>query len=203
MFCEGSGPLYQRLANVGRDMSDCGGYSPVAQMARHGVLNDKLLAVHGNYLDDNDICLLAEGGTSLAHCPRSHDYFGHAPFRFEELQSAGVNVCLGTDSLATVKEVDAELDMFAEMRMFRKKNPDACPEIITAMATVNGARALGWAGKVGEISTGVCADLLAVPYSGSVDSAYDEVIEHYGPVAVMVDGQWEIPPTSLADYHGA
>ena len=203
MFFKGSGPLYQRLANVGRDMSDCGGCSPVEYVLRQGLMTEKLLTVHDNYLDDNDIRLLAESGASVAHCPRSHDYFGHVPFRFEELRAAGVNICLGTDSLATVEEADAELDMFSGMRMFRGKYPDVSPEAIISMATVNGAKALGWTKEVGEISTGSCADLLAFPYSESADGVYNCVIEHRGPVAVMVDGQWEIHPTSLADHHGA
>tara|TARA_B100001971_G_scaffold175509_1_gene169163 strand:+ start:60 stop:1280 length:1221 start_codon:yes stop_codon:yes gene_type:complete len=195
MFLKGSGELHRRLVNVGRDMSDCGGNSSVEHASRHGLLNEKLLAVHGNYLDDNDIDFLAEGGVSVAHCPRSHDYFGHVPFRFEELRAAGVNLCLGTDSLATVEGTDAQLDMFEEMRMFRSKYPDVNPQVITSMATVNGARALGWAGEVGGISVGAYADLLAFPYSGSVDSVYEGVVEQRGPVAVMVDGQWEIRPT--------
>ena len=203
MFLEGNGPLYKWLANVGRDMSDCGNYSPVEYASGQGLLNEKLLVVHGNYLDDNDIRLLAESGASVAHCPRSHDYFGHVPFRFEELRVAGVNVSLGTDSLATVGEVDAELNMFSEMRMFRDKYLGVTPEVIISMATVNGAKALGWTKKVGEISTGACADLLAFEYSGPVDSVYEGVIEHRGPVVVMVDGQWEIHPTSLAEHHGA
>jgi cytosine/adenosine deaminase-related metal-dependent hydrolase len=90
---------------------------------------------------------------------------------------------------------DAQLDMFEEMRMFRSKFPDVNPQVITSMATVNGARALGWAGEVGGISVGAYADLLAFPYSGSVDSVYEGVVEQRGPVAVMVDGQWEIRPT--------
>ncbi len=69
------------------------------------------------------------------------------------------------------------------------------------MATVDGAKALGWASEVGAISAGACADLLVFPYSGSADGVYDGVIEHRGPVAVMVDGQWENRPTSLADRH--
>ena len=203
MFLRSSGPLYQRLANVGRDMSDCGGYSSVERASGRGLLNHKLLAVHGNYINENDIRLLAESGSSVAHCPRSHDYFGHVPLRFEELRAAGVNVCLGTDSLATVEEADSKLDMFEEMRMFHGKYPDVSPEVITFMVTVNGAKALGWAGEVGEISTGACADLLAFPYSGPAESVYEGVIEHRGPVAVMVDGQWEIHPTSSADHYGA
>jgi len=192
MFLKARGSLYQRLLDVGRDMSDCGRHSPVEQASRCGVLSDRLLVVHGNYLDDADIHRLAESNTSIAHCPRSHDYFGHTPFRFQELKAAGVNICLGTDSLATVNNSNAELDLIEEMRLFQKNYPASNSEQIVSMATVNGAKALNWAGKVGEISVGAFADLIAVPYSGLVDDVYDAVIEQSGPDSVMIDGQWEL-----------
>ena len=112
MFRQGTGVLYERLSGAGREMADCGSGSPIVHAKRHGVLSENLLAIHGNYLDDDDIRLLAENQVSLVHCPRSHDYFGHAPFRAEALRAAGVNLCLGTDSLATMRDGDAELSLF-------------------------------------------------------------------------------------------
>ena len=109
MFHRGSGDLYEMMALAGRDMSDCGKKSPLAHAASFGVLNDRLLGIHGNYLNDADIQVLAYSGASLAHCPRSHQYFNHAAFRFDDLESAGVNICLGTDSLATIREKKGEL----------------------------------------------------------------------------------------------
>ena len=124
MFHQGSGALYEMMASAGRDMSDCGKKSPLAHAASFGVLNDRFLGIHGNYLSDADIQTLADCGASLAHCPRSHQYFNHAVFRFDDLESAGVNICLGTDSLATMSEKDAKLELFSEMRLFRELHPD-------------------------------------------------------------------------------
>ena len=71
MFRQGTGALYERLAAAGREMADCGHASPIAHAKHHGVLRAGTLAIHGNYLDDNDIRLLTESGASLVHCPRS------------------------------------------------------------------------------------------------------------------------------------
>ncbi len=195
MFREGRGPLFDRIAKAGRVMDDCGGVSPVAHAHRHGVLREGALAIHGNYLDDADIELLAKSRVSLVHCPRSHDYFSHAPFQAASLRSAGVNLCLGTDSLATVRDADAELSLFDELRVHYAACPDLALESLLSCVTVNPARALGMAGQVGELSDGAFADLMTVPYAGPVESALDVVLQHAGPVRdVMVDGNWEIHP---------
>ena len=200
MFREGQGALYQRLAAVGRDMSDCGGQSPVGLAAEHGALGGQL-AVHGNYLDDEDVRLLAENGASVAHCPRSHEYFEHAEFRFEALREAGVNVCLGTDSLATMRDGEAELNLFEEMREFCGKHPEVEPEEVVRMATVKGAAALGWQGAAGEISPGAYADLLVLPISaGEVFAEIVNCAEE--PVGVMVDGTWVALPASSRQAGG-
>ena len=193
MFKYGSGALYQRLAAVGRDMSDCGGQSPVKLAAEHGALSRRLLAVHGNYLDEEDVRLLTESRSSVAHCPRSHAYFGHAEFQFEALREAGVNVCLGTDSLATMRDGEAELNMFAEMREFCGKHPRVAPEEVAMMTTVNGAAALRWQGVAGEISKGAFADMIVLPITGG--DVFSEIVNcARKPIGVMVNGEWVVPP---------
>ena len=63
------------------------------------------------------------------------------------------------------------------------------------MATLNGARALGMAGKIGELSENAFADLIAIPYSGKTADIYEAVLHHAGDVAAsMIDGQWAIAP---------
>ena len=102
MFMRGRGAMHDWLRRSGRDMADCGGVSPVQHLERAGLLCDRLLAVHANYLARGDAARLGRSGASVVHCPRSHDFFGHRRFPLEELALAGVNLCLGTDSLATL-----------------------------------------------------------------------------------------------------
>ena len=69
------------------------------------------------------------------------------------------------------------------------------PAEIIRMATVNGARALGLAGQIGELSENSFADLIAIPFDGKVADIYDAVLHHSGNVAAsMIDGQWAIAP---------
>ncbi|MDC0144509.1 amidohydrolase family protein [Verrucomicrobia bacterium] len=194
MFRQGSGPLYERLAAAGREMADCGRGSPITHANRSGLLSENLVAIHGNYLDDDDIHLLAENHVSLVHCPRSHAYFGHAPFRAEALRTAGVNLCLGTDSLATMRAGDAELSLFEELRAYCEASPDLADlETLLQCVTVNPARALGMAGQVGELAVDAFADLMTLPFDGPIEFAMKAIVNHAGPAQrVMLDGKWEV-----------
>jgi aminodeoxyfutalosine deaminase len=197
MFMYKQGPMYSWLKGQ-RDMSDCGRGSPVQHLERCGYLEEKLLAVHVNYLWRHDASILANHQVSVAHCPRSHDYFRHLRFAREELEDAGVNICLGTDSLATVRKEPKQplqLSLFAEMQMLANKAPGLAPEKILRMATVNGAQALGRRGQIGELSENALADLITLPFSGQVVAAFEAIVNHPGPVAgSMIGGHWVIPP---------
>ena len=199
MFWNASGELHDWLAKNNRDMSDCGGVSPVQLLARHNALGPHLLAIHVNYLARGDARLLAQKQTSVVHCPRSHDFFSHAAFPFATLQRAGVNICLGTDSLATVRKKPRqtiELSMFDEMRAFAAKHEGVSPEMILKMATVNGARAIGMQGKLGELKRGAIADIIALPFTGNVGELASAVIQHKGGVAAsLIGGEWAILPS--------
>lgn len=200
MFARGRGELYDWLRRSGRDMSDCGRGSPVRHLHRCGALSERLLVVHANYLARPDVALLARHRVPVVHCPRSHDYFRHDPFPWRRLLRAGVNVCLGTDSLASVYQARrerVELSLFAEMRALARSAPGLSARRILRMATVNGARALGMEGQLGELGEGAGADLVALPFAGKTADAYEGVLHHEGAVsASMIDGQWAIAPSS-------
>jgi cytosine/adenosine deaminase-related metal-dependent hydrolase len=193
MYLHRSGPLFEWL-NKQRDMSDCGGVTPVEQVRRCGLLAENFLAIHANCLEAGDIAALAKSGSSVVHCPRSHAYFQHPRFPYKELAAAGVNVCLGTDSLASVlpsRRGKPELNMFAEMRQFAEYYPDVAPEEIVRMATRGGARALGLEEIAGGIFRGSAADLAAIPFTGKTADAWDAVVHHIGDVsACMIEGDW-------------
>jgi cytosine/adenosine deaminase-related metal-dependent hydrolase len=198
MFQHARGEMHDWLKRNERDNSDCGRGSPVAHLARQKLLGENVLAIHANFLARGDATLLGKNQTSVVHCPRSHDYFKHPPFERARLANAGVNICLGTDSLATVcknGKQNPELDLFAEMRALAGKDKNIAPSEILELATVNGARALGLAGNAGELSPGASADLIAVPSAGKIAYVHDAVLEHSGNVAAsMIEGRWKILP---------
>jgi cytosine/adenosine deaminase-related metal-dependent hydrolase len=175
MFRDASGSLYEFLKEIGRDMSDCGGKTPLEKFVcaanagptRTGRALPQWIIVHLNELAESDFDLLEklEAKFSIAHCPRSHDYFGHSPFEFERLRAAGFNICLGTDSLAS----NEDLNLFAEMRAFQTRFPGLRPQEILQMVTVNAARALRQENSFGRIRSGSAADLIAVPFETSTN----------------------------------
>jgi len=195
MFEHARGPMYDWLRPQ-RNTSDIRNISPVRMADEAGLLSSDFLAIHANYLAPGDIELLARSGASVVHCPRSHAYFRHAPFSHESLRKAGVNLCLATDSMATVikaRDWTPALDMFAELRTYASHAGLQPASSILDMATINPARALGLEGLAGEISPGSWADLVALPCAGPVAETEEEIINFTGkPSGVMVSGEWVV-----------
>jgi len=203
MFRDASGTLYDFLKEIGRDMSDCGVQTPVARfleiLGRGGSpnrpraieVNRPYLLVHLNELGESDFDLLGRAARkfSIVHCPRSHAYFGHSPFQFHKLRKAGLNICLGTDSLAS----NDDLSLFAEMRAFQKEFPKLPPDEIFRMVTLNPALALAKPHVLGRIGKNCWADLIAVPITGST-SAFEEIVAFDRVVSwLMINGQVQNP----------
>ena len=198
MFTHARGEMFEWLRRSGRDMSDCGLGSPVRHLEHCGVLSERLLAAHVNYLGRGDAATLGKRGVHVVHCPRCHFYFRHDRFPLRRLARAGVNICLGTDSLASVyktRRQHVELNLFEEMRALAKNEPSLSARQIVRMATVNGARALSLRGQIGELAEGAFADLIAFPFAGKASDIYNGVVHHQGNVAAsMIDGRWAIAP---------
>ena len=141
------------------------GARPLARIAGLGLLNRSLIAVHMTELNDAEIEHCARAGVSVVHCPESNLKLASGFCPVAKLQAAGVNVALGTDGCAS----NNDLDMFGEMRtaalLAKGVAGDArAVDAATAlrMATLNGARALGWEERIGSIEPGKWADLCAV-----------------------------------------
>ncbi|RME90441.1 MAG: hypothetical protein D6766_13270 [Verrucomicrobia bacterium] len=193
MFRHGRGPLKEWLAARGRVMSDLDGSSPVAAVERAGLLGPRCLVVHGNYLADGDAEKLARHGATVVHCPRSHAFFGHEPFPWETLRAAGVPVCIGTDSAATVplEEGVPPLDLLVELAWLRRRHPHLVPEERLAMVTTVPARAMGLEGAVGQLRAGAWADFVLIPALGTARDTLAAWTEGaLRPVAVAVGGRW-------------
>jgi cytosine/adenosine deaminase-related metal-dependent hydrolase len=182
MFMFRRGPMHDWLHNQRPD-SDCGLGSPIQHAARHGLLGPDLLAVHVNYLWDDDARILGQHGVSVAHCPGSHAYFRHQRFPAEALAAAGVNLCLGTDSLASTRTqpgIRTQLSMFAEMAGLAAHDTTIDSAEILRRATVNGARALGLELEVGSLQPGLLADLCVIAARAADDDVHDAIVHHEG-----------------------
>jgi cytosine/adenosine deaminase-related metal-dependent hydrolase len=96
--------------------------------------------IHGNYLDDEELQFLAthRDTMSVVYCPRSHAYFQHSAYPLQKMLDKGVRVLLGTDSLASVPD----LNLLEEVRFVLKHHPSVLPERVYCMGTAEGAAAL-------------------------------------------------------------
>ena len=185
MFQSGSGPLYEFLSSIDRDMVDCGGKTPVQIVLQSSLLATGGLLVHMNFLTDEDRTFLRQsaGAYPVVHCPRTHAFFERPPFDLEFFLESGIPVLLGTDSLAS----NQDLNMFAEMRAMRAAFPRLDPLEILRMATTLPAAAIGWGGRLGELSPGAVADFLAIPDDGEL-SPGEQVISNKLPPKVWISG---------------
>lgn len=138
---------------------------PVSRLRRHGLLNQQLMAVHMAQLSAEDIDHVAQSGASVVHCPQSNLKLASGFCPVAALMKAGVNVALGTDGAAT----NNDLDMLGEAQTaaLLAKGVAGDAKAVNAfqaleMMTINSARALGMADRLGSIEPGKQADLVAL-----------------------------------------
>jgi len=149
------------------------GVSPVRYLDELGALRPRLVAAHCVYVDAADRARLAATGVHVAVCPRSNLNLGVGMPDVPEMLAAGVRLCLGTDSLASVDT----LDLIDDVTVLREEFPELDPAVIVEMATAGGARALGLQ-DYGAIAPGMCAELA---FAGA-DAVPDD------PLAFLVSG---------------
>jgi len=165
MFRRQRGPMWERYHR-----------EPVS-LQELSILGPTCLLAHANFITDAEADAIGRSDASIAHCPRSHRFFGREPAPWDLWRRHGINVCLGTDSLAS----NDSLDLRAEMRLLTRFPPRE----VLAMATVNAARALNCEGKLGTITIGSRADLVAVPLDGD---PYESVACSEKPVCFSMVG---------------
>ncbi len=155
----GSGSWADLLGSRGIDFTDWDLRSerPVARAERLGLLGPDTLAVHVLDVVQTEVNVLARSGASICVCPRSNLALHSQLPLIEAFLKVGINVALGTDSLAS----SPSLSLFDEMAFVADNYPGLRPEIILATASRNGAKALGrW--DLGSIKAGQRARLIFV-----------------------------------------
>ncbi len=157
---EGRGPWRSLLEDLGVwDPSwvapSC---DPAEYLDRLGFLDDRLVCVHGVHLHDPALQRLARRGSMLVTCPRGNRLTGVGAPPIAAFYAAGLRVAVGTDSLASVPD----LNLFSELAELRRLAPDIPARLLLESATSQGARALGWDTDFGTIEAGRSARLIAV-----------------------------------------
>jgi 5-methylthioadenosine/S-adenosylhomocysteine deaminase len=145
------------------------GGRPIEEMFRRGILGPHTVIAHCVWLDDREIELLAQTGTAVAHCPCSNMKLSSGPARIGALRAAGVTVGLGSDG----EKENNNLDLIEEMKfasLLQKVSTldptTGDPWDVLAMATIDGARALGLDDTTGSLVAGKRADVVTVALGG-------------------------------------
>jgi cytosine/adenosine deaminase-related metal-dependent hydrolase len=155
---------------------------PLAEMAESGVFDCPGLAVHLNYLTEDDLRWLESSRCYPVFCPRSYDYFGYETMPVEEWHRREIAFCLGTDSRAS----NQGLDMLSELRTLNDLTDELSTDRVLEALTVNPARVMGEPER-GELTYGTPADLsLFETDTGDADELVRGEAE---TLAVFVDGQ--------------
>ncbi len=145
------------------------GRRPIEVFHDRGVLSDRTVVAHCVWLDDREIALLAQTGTAVAHCPCSNMKLSSGAARVAAMRAKGVVVGLGSDG----EKENNNLDLIEEMKfasLLQKVSTldptTGDPADVLAMATIDGARALGLAQITGSLEPGKRADIVVVDLSG-------------------------------------
>lgn len=151
--------------------------SPVQYLDDGGLLDARVLAVHGVRMSTADLARLSARGTTLVTCPRSNGHTGAGVPPVGEFYRSGVRVAIGTDSLASVPD----LNVFAEVATLHALAPSVPPSALLESATRQGARALGFDADFGTIEPGKRARLLAVELPPRTDDVEEYLVSGIQP----------------------
>jgi len=179
---KGEGPFAEGLRKRGIEWR-APGVSAIQHLDRHGVMRTRPLLAHCINVDDADMNLMKQRNASVAHCPKSNAKLRHGRAPFAKFLSHGLNVGLGSDSVASNNTCDIlEEARFATLlaRLSEPpveaggpgRNPEGIRPTISGeqalfAATLGGARALGLDSQIGALAVGMSADLTLIDLRGA------------------------------------
>jgi 5-methylthioadenosine/S-adenosylhomocysteine deaminase len=175
---KGLGPFAEGLSARGIEWQTPG-ISTIQYLHRHGILETRPLFAHCINVDDADLELIRQSHSGVAHCPKSNAKLGHGRAPFAGFIAHGINVGLGSDSVASNNTCDILEEARSATLLARLtasgdvsgRGPLTAPDLVTAeqalfAATLGGARALGRDDRIGAIAPGMQADITVVGLDG-------------------------------------
>ncbi len=177
-FNKRQGKLFEFINNIYPVSDEIQSKNPLSYLYSSDYLPKNSMVIHLNILTNDEISILKAMNLSVIHCPLSHDFFQHPPFQMNALLENGINLALGTDSLAS----NSQLNFFAEMRQLEKTFSFLSPEEIIKMATINGAKALQLQKGLGEIQKNCPHFLIGVRFSDKTSDPFKAVLDNKLPV---------------------
>ena len=170
----GSGVWKEILQERGRWNSEWSapGIGAVDYLNDLGWLESDTLVVHGVQLTSYEMKQLASAGVSLVTCPRSNMWTGAGEPPISEFYESGLRVAIGTDSLASV----SDLNLFNELIEVRRLAPNVSARNILTSATLTGASALGRGETYGSIELQKRGALIGVALLGNTSNVEEYLL---------------------------
>ncbi len=179
------------ISETKKEVDDCmnlHGISPVAYLDSIGFLNENLVAAHSVWLSDKDLEIFSERGVKVSHNPISNMKLASGVMPASKMIDKGIVVSLGTDGVASNNTLDLfeEIKIYALLHKVQDLEPTkaSAREVIT-MATINGAKALGWDKEIGSLEVGKQADLITIDLN---KPHLQPIYDPYSHLAYAVNG---------------
>lgn len=141
------------------------GKTPIKYAYDLGMLDFHTIGAHCVHVTDDDIRLIKEKGMFPVNNPSSNFKLASGFAPVDKMLRAGIPVALGTDGSSS----NNNLNMFEEMHLASIVNKAVNEDAISVpgikaleMATINGAKALGWEKEIGSIEVGKKADMILI-----------------------------------------
>ncbi|MEN7538576.1 amidohydrolase family protein [Aurantiacibacter flavus] len=135
---------------------------PLEHLADIGAMGPNVLLTHLAAIDESELQVLAESGAGCIHCPDAAFLGGMGLARqglHPEMLDRGVTVMLGTDGMAS--DILSSARRMAAGYRDARGDQDLLPSTsLLELATVNGAKAMGWQDRIGAIAPGFKADFV-------------------------------------------
>lgn len=163
-FMSKTGPMLRVYEMLGIDLSFFlpTGKSSLQSVAQYFQNTASLVLVHNCFTNTEDIEALKQQTlntiVSFCVCAKANEYIGNPLPDIELLMNSGMNICLGTDSLAS----NNELSIWSELQTIRKHFPHIPLETLLQWATANGAAALNIADRFGSFTEGMTPGVLLI-----------------------------------------
>ncbi|HAE92831.1 MAG TPA: N-ethylammeline chlorohydrolase, partial [Tissierella sp.] len=141
------------------------GKSPIKHVYDLGILDLHTIAAHCVHVDDEDIEIIKEKNVFPVNNPGSNFKLASGFAPVAQMLNKGVSVALGTDGSSSNNNLNMfeEINLAAIINKAVNLNAISVPAISALeMATVNGAKALGWNEEIGSIEVGKKADIVLI-----------------------------------------
>lgn len=153
-------PLHIHLSEQPAENQAClesKGVTPTGLLERVGLLRESTTAVHATHVNAEDIVKLGAAGANVCYCATTERDLADGIGPSADLHDAGVALCVGSDSHAVIDLFEETRGVELHERLRSGRRGVFAPAVLARIATINGARSLGFEGS--HLEVGKPADI--------------------------------------------